>query len=125
MAKVTKKVSRRKKVAKKTKLEVIPEKDFNELNSMMTGVENSKLRMAVEEQNLQNNNLLLENTRLKMIELERKINSQKEHLKVLSERYVKKNKEYTEYKKVLWVKLGYKESAGLGFNPDTREIIEG
>lgn len=132
MAKTTKKVGRTKEAGKKTrrvvakieKKTVMSKDQLSGLTAKMNGLENAQLRSSVEEQALRNTVLVLENTKLKINELERKVADQKAACQLLSDRYVKRNKEYTEYKAQLWKDLGYKENAGLKIDFETGEIEE-
>jgi tRNA-binding EMAP/Myf-like protein len=77
----------------------------------------SKLEMGNEEQ--ASNNMLL-SLRL----LESKIEKQREVVASRAQRYEDAKKRYTVLKKEIWPQYGFGENEGLGFNPDTGEIVK-
>lgn len=77
----------------------------------------AQLEMSTEEQSY--NNMVL-SLRL----LENKIEKQKEVLSAKAHKYETSKKRYMDIKKEIWPQYGLEASAGLGYNPDTGEIIK-
>jgi hypothetical protein len=76
----------------------------------------ARLEMATEEQSLHN---LVLSLRL----LESKIEKQKEVLSSKAQKYEQAKKKYVALKQEIWPQYGLAEGEGLGFNPDTGEIV--
>lgn len=77
----------------------------------------AKLEMVTEEQAY--NNMVLS---LRI--LETKIEKQKELLSSKAQKYEISKKRYVAMKKEIWPLYGLEESAGLGYHPDTGEIVK-
>lgn len=80
-------------------------------------VENKKLLMAVEEQNLKN--LLLERQLL-----DAKIEKLKIVLNERAKDYSMEVEKFKQLKRSLWAMYGFKEDEGMGYNPLTGELVK-
>ena len=117
MATTRKRTASKKKEAKvETPLCLSPE-HLRTIEVTERDIQIAKLEMGSEEQSY--NNLVL-SLRL----LENKIEKQKEVVSSKAWKYENSKKRYESMKKEIWPQYGLEESAGLGYNPDTGEIIK-
>lgn len=88
-----------------------------QLETKSRDIENAKLLMALEEQSLRNMSL-------ELIILQRKVEDQKKLVKEKAVYYDNMVKQFKQIKSELWPQYGFKLEEGLGYNPETGEIIK-
>jgi hypothetical protein len=86
-----------------------------QIETTVRDIENAKLYMHVEEQ-------ALKNMVLEKILLDQKIEKQKMLVQDKSDQYTKLKLSFENVKKDLFKVYGFKEGAGMGYNPVTGEI---
>ncbi len=90
--------------------EYLDAEHLKNLEIMARDLENAKLTMAVEEQNLQNLLLSLEL-------LHNKIEKQKQAVSVKASKYESVKVRFSSFKKNIWPLYGLKEDEGMGYDP--------
>ena len=121
--KSVKKKTVKKKAVKKSTLKIddkvnkLSDLDLRNIESYSKDVLLSKLEMNLQEQHLRN--LSLE---FKLMEIG--IVREREKLAGYSEKFEKRKERYSEFMNSIGPKYGLKKGEGLGYNPDTGEIIK-
>jgi len=113
---VKKKIVKKKEV-KADDLNKLSDLDLRNIESYSKDVQLAKLEMNLQEQHLRN--LSLE---FKLMEIG--IVKEREKLAGYSEKFEKRKERYSEFMNCIGPKYGLKSGDGLGYNPDTGEIIK-